>query len=74
MMRKNCLQQHIIERKIEGGIQVTGRKGGRRKQLLRDIKEKRGYWKKLKVEVLDLSLWRTRFGTGCGPVVGQTME
>ena len=40
---------------------MTGRRGGRRKQLLDGIKEKRGYWK-LKEEALDRILWRTRFG------------
>jgi hypothetical protein len=33
----------MIEVKIEGGIEVTGRKGGRRKQLLHDLKEMRGH-------------------------------
>ena len=49
---------------------MTGRKGGRRKQPLNDIK---GYWK-LKEEALDGILWRTRFGRGCGPVVRQTTK
>ena len=36
-------------------------------------KEKRGYWK-LKEEALDLTLWKTRFGRGCGPDVKNTTE
>jgi hypothetical protein len=52
---------------------MTGRIGRRRKQLLYDLKEKRSYWK-LKEEALDLTLWRTRFGRGYGPVVRQTTE
>jgi hypothetical protein len=44
---------------------VTGRKGGRHKHLLDDLKENRGYWK-LKEEALDRPLWRTGFGRGCG--------
>jgi hypothetical protein len=48
-----------------------GRRGGRRNQLLGDVKETRGY-RKLKEEALDYSLWRTRFGRGYGPVVEQT--
>jgi hypothetical protein len=52
---------------------MTGRLGRRRKQLLNDLKEKRRYWK-LKEEALDRTLWRTRFGRGCGPVVRQTTE
>jgi hypothetical protein len=47
--------------------------GRRRKQLLDDLKERRGYWK-LNAEALDLTLWRTRFGRGCGPVIRQTTE
>jgi len=39
---------------------MTGR-GGRRKQLLGDLKEARGYWK-LEEKALDLTLRRTRFG------------
>jgi hypothetical protein len=45
----------------------------RRKNLLDDLQEKRGYWK-LKEEALDRTLWRTHFGTGYGPVVRQTTE
>jgi len=47
---------------------MMGSRGRRRKQLLHDLKEKRRY-RKLKVEALDRTLWRTRFGRGCGPVV-----
>jgi len=36
---RNCLLKHIIERKIEGKIEMTGRVGRRRKQLLDDLKE-----------------------------------
>jgi hypothetical protein len=53
--------------------EVTGRRRRRRKQLIEDLKEKRDYWK-LKEEALDSTLWRTRFGRGCGPVVRQTAE
>jgi hypothetical protein len=37
---RNCLLKHVIEGKVEGRIQVTGRQGGRRKQLLDNLKEK----------------------------------
>jgi hypothetical protein len=73
ILRRNCLEKHVIEGKIEGRIEVTGRRGRRRKQLLDDLKEKRRYWK-LKEEVLDRTVWRTRFGRGCRPVVRQTTE
>jgi hypothetical protein len=45
ILRRNCLLKHVIKGKIEGRIEVTGRQGRRRKQLLDDLKEKRGYWK-----------------------------
>ena len=38
-----------------------------------DLKEMRGYYK-LKEEALDHTLWRKGFGSGCGPVVRQTVE
>ena len=37
----------------------------RRKQLMDDVRTKRRYWS-LKEEALDRTLWRTRFGIGCG--------
>ena len=52
---------------VKGSIEVTGRRGRRRKQLLDDLKETIGYWK-LKKKALDRSVWRTRFGRGCGSV------
>jgi hypothetical protein len=39
---RNCLLKHRVEGKREGGREVTGRKGRRRKQLLDGIKERRG--------------------------------
>jgi hypothetical protein len=72
-MHKNCLLKHAIKGEIEGTIEVTGRRGRRRKQPIEDLKEKREYWK-LKDEALDSTLWRSRPGRGCGPVVRQTTE
>ena len=54
---RNCLLKRVIERKIEGRIEMTGRRGRRSKQLLDDLKEKRGKWK-LKEEALDRRLWK----------------
>jgi hypothetical protein len=62
----------VIEGKLEGRIEMTGRRGRRRK-LLDDLKEKTRYWK-LREEALDRTLWRTRFGRGYRPVVRQTAE
>jgi hypothetical protein len=45
ILRRNCLLKHIIQRKTEGRIEVTGRRGRRRKQLLDDLKERREFWK-----------------------------
>jgi hypothetical protein len=42
-LRRNCLLKHFIEGKIEGRIEVKGRRGRRRKQLLDDLRETRGY-------------------------------
>jgi hypothetical protein len=73
ILRRNCLLKHVIEGKIEGRIEITGRRGRRRKRLLDDLKGKRKYWK-LKEEALDRTVLRTRFGRGYGPVVRQTAE
>jgi hypothetical protein len=73
ILRRNCLLKQVIEGQLEGRIEMTGRRGKRRKQLLYDLKEKKRYWK-LKEEALDRTLWRTCFGRGYGPVVRQTAE
>ena len=39
--RRNCLLKQVIEGKIKGGIEVTGRRGRRRRNLLDDLKERR---------------------------------
>jgi hypothetical protein len=49
---------------------VTRRWGRRRKKLLDDLGDRRGY-SNLKEEALDRIKWRNRFGRGCGPVVWQ---
>jgi hypothetical protein len=54
-LRRNCLLKHIVEEKIER-IEVTGRQGRRRKQILYDLKETRECWK-LKEEALDRTVW-----------------
>jgi len=68
ILRRNCLLKQVIEGKIKGGIEVTGRRGKRRKKLLDDLKDRRGYCE-LKEEALDRTVWRNRFGKGFGPVV-----
>ena len=73
ILRRNCLLQRVIEEKIQGGIEVTGRRGRRRRKLLDDFKERRGY-SHLKEEALDRTMWTARFGRGFGPVVRQTAK
>jgi hypothetical protein len=41
ILRRNCLLKHVTEGKLEGRIEMTRRRGRRRKQLLHDLKEKR---------------------------------
>ena len=73
ILYRNCLLQRVTKGKIQGGIEVTGRQGRRRRKLLDDLKERRGY-SHLKEEALDRTMWRARFGRGFGPVVRQTAE
>jgi len=72
-LRRNCLLQRIIEGKIQGGIEVTGRQGRRRTKLLDDLKQRTGY-SHLKEEALVRTMWSARFGRGYGPVVRQTTK
>jgi len=71
---RNCFLQRVIEWKIKGGgMEVTGRRGGRRRKLLDDLKERRGYCH-LKKEALDRTMWRAGFGRGFGSVVRRTAK
>jgi len=67
-LHRNCLLKHIIEGKIVGRIEMTGKRGRKHRQLLDDLKEERTCWK-LTVEQLDSTLWRTGFESGYGPAV-----
>jgi len=70
ILRKNCLLQRVIKGKTKGRIEVKGRRGRRRRKLLDDVTEMRGY-SHLKEEALDRTMWRARFGKGFGIVVRQ---
>jgi len=70
ILRRNCLLKRVNEEKIERWIEVTGRRVRRRRKLLDDLKERRGY-SHLNEEALDRTVWRARFGRGFGPVVRQ---
>ena len=50
---------------------MTGRRGRRRRKLLDDLKERKGY-SHLKEETLDRTVWTACFGKGFGLVVRQT--
>ena len=65
--------QQVIDGKIKEGIEVTERPGRRRRKLLDDLKERRGY-SHLKEDALDRTMWRDGFGRGFGPVVRQTAK
>jgi hypothetical protein len=65
--------KQVIEGKIKGEMEVTRRRGRRRKKLLDDLKERRGY-SHLKEEALDRTIWRDCFGGGFEPVVRQNTE
>jgi hypothetical protein len=67
---RNCLLKQVIEGKIKGGIELTGRRGRKRWKLLDELKERRGY-SRLKEEALDRIMWRAGFGRGFGPVARQ---
>jgi hypothetical protein len=62
-----------MEGKIKGEMEVTRRRGRRRRKLLDDLKDRRGY-SHLMEEALDRTMWRNRFGGGAGPVVRQITE
>jgi hypothetical protein len=67
-VRRNFLLKHAVEGKIEGRIDVTGRRVRRHKPLLDDVTE-RGEYCKLKEEMLDRTVCRTRFGKMYGPFI-----
>ena len=73
ILRRNCLLKQVIEGKIYEEIEVTRRRGRRRKELLDDVKDRRGY-SHLKEEALDRTMWRNRFRGRFGRVVRQNTE
>ena len=73
ILRRNCLLKQVIEGKRKGEMEVIKRRGRRRRKLLDDLKDRRGY-SHLKEEALDRTMWRNRFGGGFGPVVRQNTE
>jgi hypothetical protein len=72
ILRRNCLLRQATEEKVKGGIEVTGRQGRRRRKLLDDLKERRG-WSHLE-EAVDRTMSRACFGRGFGAAVRQTAK
>ena len=76
-MKEEALDHTMWRNRFEGGfgpvvrqkgeMEVTRRRGRRRKKLLDDLKDRRGY-SRFKEEALDRTMWRNRFGGGFGPV------
>jgi len=54
-------------------MEVARRRGRRRKKMLDELKDRRGY-SHLKEEALDRTMWRHLLGGGFGPVVRQNTE
>ena len=54
-------------------MEVTRRRGRRRKKLLDDLKDRRGYCH-LEEEALDRTMWRNHFRGGFEPIVRQNTE
>jgi hypothetical protein len=69
--RWSYVLRYLIEGRIEGRKEVTGRRGRKSRQLLNDLIETRGCGK-LKEEALYRTLWETRFARGYGSVARQT--
>jgi len=58
---------------LKGEMEVARGWGRRRKKLLDDLKDRRGY-SHLKEKALDRTMWRHRSGGGFGPVIRQITE
>jgi hypothetical protein len=72
-LRRNCLLKHVIEGKIDGRIELTGRRGRRCKQILHDLQGKDRI-SETQIEGSRSHSQEKRFGRGCGPVVRQPTE
>jgi hypothetical protein len=71
---ETAFYNRLLKGKINGVIEVTGRRRSICRKLLDDLKDRRGC-SHLKEEALDRTKWRAGFGRrGFGPVVRQTAE
>jgi hypothetical protein len=55
ILRRNCLLKQVIEGKMKGEMEVAGRRGRRRRKLLDDPKDRKGY-SHLKEKALDRTM------------------
>ena len=51
ILRINLILKHVIEVKVDGRVEVTGRRGIRIKQLPDEFKESGGYFNPLNTEL-----------------------
>jgi hypothetical protein len=72
ILRTNCLLQRVIEGKIKGGMETT-RRGRRRKKLLNDLKDRRGYTY-LKEEALNRTVWRNLLEEALGVSLDRLLD
>ena len=70
---ETAFYNRLLKERWKVGIEVTGRRGRRRRKLMDDLKERRGYCH-LKEEALDRTVWRALFGRGFGPVARQAAK
>jgi hypothetical protein len=70
---ETAFYNELLKERYKGGIEVTEKPGRRRRKLLDDLKERRGY-SHLKEKAMDRTMWRARFGRGFGPVLRQTIN
>jgi hypothetical protein len=73
ILRRNCLLKQVIEGKIKGEKEKKKMRERRRKKLLDELKNRRGY-SHLREEALGRTTCRIRFGGGFEPVVRQNNE
>jgi hypothetical protein len=73
ILRRIWFLQRVIDRKLKGVTEVTGRRGRSRWKLLDELKERKSY-AHLKEETLDRTMWRDRFWRGFRTVVRQSTK
>jgi hypothetical protein len=66
ILRRTCLLRQVIEGKIKGRIEVTGRRGTKGRKLLDDLKERREYSHR--------TMWRALFGRCFGLLMRETTK